>query len=86
MLEDVYQTFPDPDGNFVEQFQTTGFDARFFELYLYAYFSRSGYEVYRSHPKPDFLVKRQTEAIAVEATTVNPSTSVAAGHRGAAGS
>ena len=75
MVEDVYQTFSDPDGNFVEQFQTTGFDARFFELYLYAYFSRSGYEVDRSHPKPDFLVKRQTKTIAVEATTVNPSTS-----------
>ena len=34
MLENIYQDFVDPDGNFLEQFQTTGFDARFLELYL----------------------------------------------------
>ena len=34
MLTNIYQDFVDPDGNFLEQFQTTGFDARFFELYL----------------------------------------------------
>ena len=75
MLEDVYLDFDDPDGNFLEQFQTTGFDARFFEIYLFAYFSRSGYKVDRSHPNPDFLVTRGSLAAAVEATTVNPSTS-----------
>jgi hypothetical protein len=74
MLDDVFQNFSDPDGNFLEQFQTTGFDARFFELYLYAYFSRSGYQVDRSHENPDFLVARQGTVVAVEATTVNAST------------
>lgn len=72
MLEDVYRDFDDPDGNFLEQFQTTGFDARFFEFYLFAYFSRSGYEVDRAHPTPDFLVTRGGVSVAVEATTVNP--------------
>ena len=74
MLENIYRDFDDPDGNFLEQFQTTGFDARFFELYLFAYFSRSGYEVDRSHPNPDFLVTRGGLTVGVEATTVNPST------------
>ena len=45
MLDHIYQSFDDPEGNFLEQFQTTGFDARLFELYLFAYFSRSGYDV-----------------------------------------
>ena len=75
MLEDVYQDFNDPNGNFVEQFQTTAFHARYFELYLFAYFSRSGYTVDRNKPRPDFLVSRNGVVAAIEATTVNPSTS-----------
>jgi hypothetical protein len=75
MLDEVYQSFEDPDGNFLEQFQTSGFNARFFELYLFAYFSRSGFIVERSKPNPDFLVSRGGIRVAVEATTTNPSTS-----------
>lgn len=37
MANEIFQDFPDTDGNFVEQFQTIGFDSRIFELYLYAY-------------------------------------------------
>lgn len=75
MLEDVFDSFEDPDGNFKEQFQTTAFDSRFFELCLYAYFSRSGFSVNRCHPYPDFIVERDGIRTCVEATTVNPSTS-----------
>ncbi|MCK9375195.1 MAG: hypothetical protein M0P73_03480 [Syntrophobacterales bacterium] len=75
MLDEIYQDFEDPDGNFLEQFQTTGFDQRYFEIYLYAYFCRSGYKVRRPHPNPDFLVTREEVTVAVEATTVNPPTS-----------
>jgi hypothetical protein len=70
MLEGVFESFEDPDGNFKEQFQTTGFDSRFFELYLYAYFSRSGFSVGRSHPYPDFMVERDGTKACIEATTV----------------
>ena len=73
MLDQIYQDFDDPDGNFLEQFQTTGFDARFFEFYLFAYFSNSGFEIDRSHPNPDFIVTRDGFTVSVEATTVNPS-------------
>ena len=73
MLDHVYQVFEDPDGNFLEQFQTTGFDARFFELYLFAYFSRSGFELDRTHQSPDFIISRNGVTVSVEATTVNPS-------------
>ena len=72
MLDQVYQDFDDPDGNFLEQFQTTGFDARFFELYLFAYFSRSGFKVDRTYPTPDFIIARNGVTVSVEATTVNP--------------
>ena len=73
MLDLIYQDFEDPDGNFLQQFQTTGFDARLFELYLFAYFSKSGFEVDRTHPSPDFIVTHDGVTVSVEATTVNPS-------------
>ena len=73
MLDQVYQGFDDPDGNFLQQFQTTGFDARLFELYLFAYFSGAAFEVDRTHPSPDFIVTRDGVTVSVEATTVNPS-------------
>ena len=38
VLREVEASFEDPDGNFVEQFQTTGFDARTFELFLFSMF------------------------------------------------
>lgn len=72
MLDVIYATFEDSDGNFLEQFQTTGFDTRYFELYLHAYFSRSGYRIERPKPSPDFIVERDGLRVAVEATTVNP--------------
>lgn len=39
MLEEIFEDFVDEDGNFLEQFRTTGFNARFFELYLHAVFT-----------------------------------------------
>ncbi len=72
MANEVFQGLPDPDGNFVEQFQTTGFDSRTFELYLYAYLSRSGYTVSRHPGHPDFVVNKGGVIVAIEATTVNP--------------
>ena len=73
MLDHIYQDFIDLDGNFLEQFQTTAFDARFFELYLFAYFSKSGFEVDKTYQSPDFILTRNGLTVLVEATTVNAS-------------
>ena len=56
MLDLTFQDFDDPDGNFLQQFQTTGFDSRLFALYLFGYFSNSGFEVDRTHRSPDYLI------------------------------
>jgi len=64
--------FRDPDGNFVEQFQTTGFDARIWELYLYALLAELRYYVNRTHPAPDFLCSGLLGQFFIEAVTVNP--------------
>ena len=71
-LEELQQIFEDPDGNFVEQFQTTGFDARTFELFLFAMFRESGHVVDRSQQRPDFLITRDEMTVAVEAVTASP--------------
>ena len=72
MANKVFQDFNDTDGNFIEQFQSTGFDSRIFELYLFAFFSNSGYDVLQKYNRPDFLIKKDDITVAVEATTVNP--------------
>jgi hypothetical protein len=43
IIRELMHYFDDADGNFVEQFQTTAFDARLWELYLYALFTELGY-------------------------------------------
>src|SRR5688572_6732126 len=72
MMDAAFASFEDSDGNFIEQFQSTGFDARVFELYLHAYFSTLDGSVRRPRQRPDFLVSRSGLTVAVEATTSNP--------------
>lgn len=62
----------DPDGNLIEQFQTTGFDSRTFELFLYEMFKECGHTIDRSHQYPDFMLSKDGIEVAVEAVTVNP--------------
>lgn len=71
MLRDIQQHFDDPDGNFVEQFQTTGFDSRTLELFLFAMFRESGHIIDRSHQRPDFIISRDGITAAVEAVTAS---------------
>lgn len=63
----------DVDGNFIEQFQTTGFDSRIWELYLFAALVESDLEVTQPSPAPDFLCSGPGGGkLLIEATTVNP--------------
>jgi hypothetical protein len=73
LISEMMHYFEDVDGNFVQQFQTTGFDARLWELYLYALFTELGYGFDRSEAVPDFACVGLMGAFFVEATTVNRS-------------
>lgn len=73
LLTEITNYFEDPDGNFVEQFQSSAFNARLWELYLYALFTEIGYGVKRDHAAPDFHLEGPFGQIFVEATTINPS-------------
>ncbi|MDP8927203.1 MAG: hypothetical protein M3O70_01125 [Actinomycetota bacterium] len=72
IIEPMMRWYEDADGNFIEQFQTTGFDARIWELYLFAALSEAGYLIDRSFPAPDFIATSPFGEFCVEATTVNP--------------
>jgi hypothetical protein len=72
IIEPMMRWYGDVDGNFVEQFQTTGFDSRLWELYLFAAFSEMGFNIDRIHAVPDFTCVNPLTAFCVEATTVNP--------------
>ncbi len=77
MVRRIFSGFVDADGNFVEQFQTLGFDARTWELALFAYLANADFVIDRSFDSPDFLCTKGGVEIAIEATTSNPSGGVA---------
>ncbi|MGD0192884.1 MAG: hypothetical protein ABSD74_19275 [Rhizomicrobium sp.] len=73
IIEPMMRWYEDVDGNFVEQFQTAGFDPRIWELYLFAAFHEMGFAIDRTYPAPDFRCFGPFGSFCVEATTVNPS-------------
>lgn len=62
----------DMDGNYVEQFQSTAFDARLLELYLFAMLVENGFALMHRGAAPDFLANGGHGELAIEVTTVNP--------------
>jgi hypothetical protein len=72
LIEVMMRSYEDADGNFIEQFQTTAFNARFWELYLFATFIELGYARRDNLAIPDFLFSSPLGSIGIEATTSNP--------------
>lgn len=70
VINEIMPHFFDVDGNFVEQFQTTGFDSRLWELYLFCYFNEEGLQIDRNHFAPDFLLSIDDIKVSVEAVIV----------------
>ncbi|MEZ5492641.1 MAG: hypothetical protein R3F50_20350 [Gammaproteobacteria bacterium] len=60
--------FPDRDGKFVKEFQTT-FNPCFWELYLNALFKDLGFDLDWEFPSPDFLVRKNGIQFSIEAAT-----------------
>lgn len=69
MMAQVYAQMPSPDRHFVQEIQGRGFDARVFELYLFAFLKSLGCEIEQPAGRPDFIARRDGVTIAVEATT-----------------
>lgn len=69
-IAEIMPHFTDVDGNFVEQFQSSGFDARLWELYVYSYLVEEQLFINRTYDRPDFIVTKYGESVAIEATIV----------------
>ncbi len=72
LMDEMFAKIKNPDKNFIEQFQTTGFDSRVFELGLFSYFNSYGYILDEQFEQPDFIVSNGNMKVAVEATTSSP--------------
>lgn len=73
IMTEMMKHYVDVDGNFVEQFQSTAFDSRIWELYLYAALLEIGLFVSKEHEAPDFEVKLGRKKVFIEAVIVGPS-------------
>ena len=74
VIESMMPFFQDVDGNFIQQFQTTAFDARIWELYLFAALTELKIVFDRTYNAPDYLCDFYGYQFFLEATTVNPTT------------
>jgi len=72
IIEPMMRWHEDLDGNFVEQFQSTAFDQRIWELYLFATLVELGFILDTAHAVPDFIGQSLFGQVAIEAVTVGP--------------
>jgi len=73
LLREFSPVFTDVDGNFVEQFQTGGFNPRLWELYLDLMLREQGFHRIKEFDRPDFCVIKHDISVGIEAVTINPS-------------
>jgi hypothetical protein len=72
IIEPMMRWHEDLDGNFVEQFQSTAFDQRMWELYLFATLTELRFKLDANHAVPDFIGRNLRGDVAIEAVTVGP--------------
>jgi len=71
LIKEVVYSYVDPDGHYIKEFQTQGFDARIWELFLYVYLYDAGFEFIHGHAAPDYHISFYGNECCIEAVTVN---------------
>jgi hypothetical protein len=71
LIQEITPHFFDIDGNFIEQFQTTGFNSRLWELYLFSYFNEEQLEIIKEYNAPDFMLSDGRFEVGLEAVIVS---------------
>ena len=71
LIKELSFAFRDRDGNYRQDLQTTGFDRRLWELYLYAFLYEQRFLIDDEKAIPDFVAEKLGMRIAIEAVTVN---------------
>ena len=70
LIREIAYSFVDVDGNYIQQFQSDGFDSRLWELFLYVFLYNSGFEFNRNYNAPDYCLNKLGDECTVEAVTV----------------
>lgn len=70
MMEELAYWFKDPDGVYIRALQGNEFNSRLFELYLHAVFYELDFEISRVHSQPDYCLRKGSEQVFIEVTTV----------------
>ncbi|MFS2004133.1 hypothetical protein ACEN9F_10965 [Duganella sp. CT11-25] len=73
LIKPMMRWHEDADGNFIQQFQTTGFDTRLWELYIFAMLVEARHALNKEDAIPDFCAISVSGKVCIEATSVNPS-------------
>jgi len=73
IIREIGYALADVDGNFVEQFQTSAFNARLWELFIFAFLHEQRVLLDRDFNRPDFVGTKFGFDFCLEAATVNPS-------------
>jgi hypothetical protein len=71
IIQEIAYAFVDVDGNYIREFQTTGFAARLWELYLFAFLHEQDFILNRECNRPDFCGTKFGFPLNIEACTVN---------------
>lgn len=72
MIEEICLDMNDKDGNFAQQFQTTGYYPRLWEVFLHAFFRENQFDILDDYDRPDFHLKKEDVEMYVEACSSNP--------------
>jgi hypothetical protein len=73
LLREVWRQLPNPDEHFIREFQTTGFDARIWELIIGSVGLFGPYTLSRPEVAPDFLFEKDGHRAWIEVTTAGKS-------------
>ena len=71
LIEMIVEDMDDNDGNFIQQFQSTGFSSRLWEIFLFKFLEENGFNFDRSKNRPDFHVFKNGCDFFVEASLSN---------------
>lgn len=68
IIENICFLIGDQDGNFIRDFQSTGFDSRLWEIYLYIFLLENKFQFIEDENRPDFHVSKNEYDFFIEAS------------------
>ena len=74
LIKEIAYAHIEQDANYIREFQSRGFEARLWELYLYRYFVEENFDFDSQQEAPDFLVSKFGKYVSIEATIIDKCT------------